>query len=163
MTVDVEHCPMGSRFLLCKENVLRPKQNLPNVNKTKVGDVQFNQSQEKDSVDDTDDTKITMLSPGMYGQHQLTAMEQQQMAYIKSQTMSQTFNQPNTQPFSDPARRLNHMSERGPYTVQYNGPLPYPDQSRVVENYSQNPPDVETLSTRDAVNKMKKKQLHFLN
>ena len=87
----------------------------------------------KDSVDDTDDTRMTILSPGMYGCHQFTAMEQQQMAYLKLGL--KTFNHPNTQPFSDPVRRLNHISERGPYTVQYNGPLPYPDQSRVVENY----------------------------
>ena len=75
------------------------------------------------------------------------------MAYLKDQTRSQMFNQPNTQPFSNPVRILNHILERGPYTVQYNGPLPYPDQ---------NPPDVETLSTRDAVSEMEK-QLCFLD
>ena len=84
------------------------------------------------------------------------------MAYLKDQTTSQTFKQPNTQPFSDPVSRLNHISERGPYTVQYNGPLPYPNQSRVGDNYDQNPPDVETLLTRDTVNEMKK-LLHFLD
>ena len=70
----------------------------------------------------------------MYGHHQFTAMEQEQMAYLKDQIRSQVFNQPNTQPFTDPVRRLNHISERGPYAVQYNGTLPYPDQSRVVKN-----------------------------
>ena len=25
MTVDLEHCPMGTKFLLCREEVLRPK------------------------------------------------------------------------------------------------------------------------------------------
>ena len=84
------------------------------------------------------------------------------MAYLKHQTRSQTFNQLHTQPFSDPVRRLNHISDRGPYTVQYNGPLLYPDQSRVVENYDQNPPDVETLSTRETVSELKK-QLQFLH
>ena len=86
------------------------------------------------------------------------------MAYLNNQTRSQTFNQPQTQPypFSDPFRRLNHIAERGPYTVQYNGPLPYPDQSGVVENYNWNPPDVKTLSMRDAVSEMKR-QLHFLD
>ena len=75
MTVDVEHCPMGTRFLICKDKVLRPKQNLTNVNKTKVSDTQFNQSQNEDPVDDADDTRMTMLSPGMYGHHQFTTME----------------------------------------------------------------------------------------
>ena len=42
------------------------------------------------------------------------------------------FNQPNTLPFSDPVRRLNHIPERGPYTIQYHGPLPYPNHSGVV-------------------------------
>ena len=32
------------------------------------------------------------------------------------------------------------MSERGFYTVQYNGPILYPDQTGVVENYDRNPP-----------------------
>ena len=142
--------------------MLRPKQNLTNVNKTKVSDTQFNQSQQENPVDDADDTRITILSPCMYGHYQFTAMEQKQMAYLKDQTRSQTFHQPNTQPFSDPDRKLNHISERGPYTVQYNGPLPYPDQSSVVENYNQNLPDMETLSTLDTVSEMKK-QLHFLD
>ena len=65
------------------------------------------------------------------------------MAYVKDQTKSQTFNQPQTQPLSDPVWRLNHIWERGPYKVQYNGPIPYPDQSGVGENYDQNPPDVD--------------------
>ena len=84
------------------------------------------------------------------------------MAYLKNQTRSQTFNHPKIQTISDPVRRLNHISGRGPYTVQYNGPIPYPDQSAVVENYDQNPLDVMTLSTRDAVSEIKR-QLHFLD
>ena len=83
MTVAVEHCPMGTRFLLCKDKMLRPKQDLTNVNNAKVVYVQLNQSQQKDSVDDADDTRMTILSPGMYGCHQFTAMEQQQLAYLK--------------------------------------------------------------------------------
>ena len=161
MTVDIEHFPMGTMFLLFKDNVLRPK-NQTNVNKTKFSEPQFNQSQQEDPVDDADDTRMTVVSPAMYDCHQFTAVKQQQMAYLKDQTRSQTFIQSHTQSFSDQVRRLNHISERGPYTVQYNGPLPYPDQSRVVENYHQNPPNMETLSTRDAVSEMRK-QLHFLD
>ena len=92
--------------MLCKDKVLRPKQNLTNVNKIKVGDAQFNQSQQKDSVNDTDETRMTMLSPGIYSHHQFTAMEQQQLAYPKDWTRSPMFNQPNTQPFSNPVRSL---------------------------------------------------------
>ena len=103
-----------------------------------------------------------MLSPGMYGQHPFTAMEQLQMAYLNDWSRSQTFDQPNTQPFLDSVSRLNHISEIGSCTVRYNGSLPYPDQKRVVENYDQNPPNVETLSAKDAVSEMKK-QLHFLD
>ena len=44
MTVDVEHCPMRTRFLLCKEKVLRPRQNWTNVNKNNVSDTLFTQS-----------------------------------------------------------------------------------------------------------------------
>ena len=91
MTVDVELCPMGTMFLLCKDKVLRSKQNLTNVNKTKVSDTQFNQSQLEDPVDDADDTRMTVLSPGVYGHHQFTAMEQQLMDYLKDQTRPQTF------------------------------------------------------------------------
>ena len=58
--------------------------------------------------------------------------------------------------------KLNHMSKRGPYTVQYKGPLPYHDQNGVVKNYDQNPPDVKNLSTRDAASEMKR-QLYFLD
>ena len=76
------------------------------------------------------------------------------MTYLKDENRPQMFSQPNNQPFSDPVRRLNNISERGPYTVQYNGALPYPNYSRIVENYDQNLPDVETLSTRDAVTEM---------
>ena len=72
--------------------MLRPKQSLTNVNKTKFSDTQFNQSQQEGRVDDIDETRMTMLSPGMYGHHQLTTVEQQQMAYLKDQTRSQMFN-----------------------------------------------------------------------
>ena len=114
MTVDVEQCPMGTRFLLCKDKVLRPKQNWININKTKVSGLQFNQSQQEDPVDDIDDARMTVVSQGMYGHHQFNAVEQQQMVCLKNQTRSQTFNQPQSQPFSDPVRRLNHISERRP-------------------------------------------------
>ena len=83
------------------------------------------------------------------------------MAYLKDPTKPQMFNQPTTPPFSNAVRRLSHISERGPYTVQYNGSILYPEQSRVVENYDQNLPGVETMSNRDAISEMKK-QLHFL-
>ena len=102
-----------------------------------------------------------MVSPSMYGHQQFTAEEQQQMVYNKNQTRCQIFNHPKTQSFFDPAKKQNPIPKRGPYTVQYNGPLSYPNQSGVVENYHQNPPDTETLSPRDAVSEMKR-QLHFL-
>ena len=106
MTVDVEHCPMGTRFLLFKEIVLRPKQNCTNVYKTKDSDTLLNQSQQEDPVDDIDDARMTVLIPGIYDHHQFNAVEQQQMAYLKNHIMSQTFNQPQSQSFSDPVRRL---------------------------------------------------------
>ena len=81
MTVDVEHCPMGTRFLLCKDKVLRPRQYWTNVNKTKVSDMQFNQSRHEDPVDDIDDARMTVLSVGVYGCYQYNAVEQLQMAY----------------------------------------------------------------------------------
>ena len=65
MTVDVEHCPMGTGFLLCNCKMPRPKQNLINVNKTKISDTQFNQSQQEDPVDDTDVRRMTVFSPGV--------------------------------------------------------------------------------------------------
>ena len=67
-----------------------PKQNWININKTKVSDAQFNQSQLEDPVECADDIRLTVLSPGMYGHHQFSAVEQQQMAYLKDQTRSQT-------------------------------------------------------------------------
>ena len=69
MTVDVEHCPMGTRFLLYKDKVLCPKQNRINVKKTKVSDTQFNQSQQEDPVDDINDARMIMISPGVCGHH----------------------------------------------------------------------------------------------
>ena len=63
-------------------------------------------SQQEDSVDDVDDTRMTMLCPGMYGHHQFTTVEQQQMPYLKDQTRPQMFKQSHAQPFSDPVRRL---------------------------------------------------------
>ena len=68
---------MGTRFLLSKDKVLRPKQNLTNVNKTTVSDIQFDQSQQEDAVDDVNDTRMTVLSLAMYGQNQFTEVEQQ--------------------------------------------------------------------------------------
>ena len=105
ISVDIEHCPIGTRFLLCKDNVLRPNQNWTNGNKTKVSDTQFNQSQQIEPIDDITNTRMTMVSPGVCGHHQFTVVEQQQMAYLKNQTRSQIFNHPQTQSFSDPARR----------------------------------------------------------
>ena len=96
---------MGTRFLLCKDKVLRPKQNWTNVNRTMVNDIPFNQSQQEDPVDDVNDTGMTVLRPYVYGHHQFTAAAQQQIAYPKNQTRSQTCNQPQTQPFSDTVRR----------------------------------------------------------
>ena len=63
-----------------------------NVNKTDVCDTQFNQNQQEGPVDDADDTRMTVLSPDVYGCHQFISVEQQQMAYLKDQTRSQTFN-----------------------------------------------------------------------
>ena len=103
-----------------------------------------------------------MVSPGVYGCHQFTAVKKQQRAYLKNQTRSQIFNCPQTQSFSDPAGRWNPITKRGPYTVQYNGLLPYPNQSGMVENYHKNPPDTETLTHRDTVSEMKR-QLPFLD
>ena len=88
MTVDVKHCPMGTGFLLCKDKVVRPKQIWTNVNKTKFSDTLFNQSQWEDPVDDVDDARMTLLSPGVYGHHQFNSVKQQQMAYLKNQTRS---------------------------------------------------------------------------
>ena len=36
----------------------------------KVSDTQFNQNQQESPVDDIDDTRMTVLSPGIYGHHQ---------------------------------------------------------------------------------------------
>ena len=76
MTVDVEHCSMDTRFLLYKNEVLRPKQNWTNVNKTTVSDIPFNQSQQEDPDNDINDTRMTVLSPDVYWHHQFTAVEQ---------------------------------------------------------------------------------------
>ena len=112
--IDVEHFPMGTRFLLCKDKMLRPNKKLINDNKTEVRDTQFLQSQQEEPVDDITDTRMTMVSQGMYGCHQFTAVEQQQMAYIKNQTRYQIVNHPQTQSFSDPVRRQNPIPKRGP-------------------------------------------------
>ena len=130
---------------------------------TKVSDTLLNQCQQEDPIDDIDDAKMTVLSQVCTATTNLMRWNSsQKMTYLKNQTRSQTFNQPHSQPFSDTVRRLNHISERGHYTVQYNVLLPYHDPSEVVKNYDQNPPDVKTLSTRDAVSEMKR-QLHFLD
>ena len=47
MKIDVEHCPIGTKFLSCKDKVLMPRQDLTDVNKAKVGDAQLNVSQQK--------------------------------------------------------------------------------------------------------------------
>ena len=60
-----------------------PKQNWTNVNKTKANDTQFNQSQQEDPIDDVDDTRMTVLGPGVYDHHQFTTVKQQQMAFLK--------------------------------------------------------------------------------
>ena len=120
----------------CARKSAKARTKLDKCQRSKVRDTQFNQSQQEDPVDDDGDMRMTVLHPGMYSCCQFTAVEQQQMAYLKNQTTFQTFNQPQNQPFSGPVRRLYNISERGPYTVQYNGPLPYPDQSAVVENYN---------------------------
>ena len=75
ITVDVRHCPMGTRFLLCKDKVLSPKQIWTNVNNTTISDIQFNQSQQEHPVDDVNDIRMAMMSPGMYGHHLFTSVE----------------------------------------------------------------------------------------
>ena len=85
--------------------MLRSNQIWTDGNKTKVSDTQFNQSQQEEPVNDITNTRMTMVSPGIYGHHQFTAVEQQQMAYIKNQTRSHIFNHPQSQSFSDTARR----------------------------------------------------------
>ena len=68
---------MGTRFLLCKDKLLRPNQKWTDGNTIKVSDIQFNQDQQEEPVDDVANTRITMVSPGVYGCHQSTAIEQQ--------------------------------------------------------------------------------------
>ena len=46
----------------------------------KVGDTQFDKNQLEGPVDDVDDvadTRMTVLSPGIYWNHQFTSVEQQ--------------------------------------------------------------------------------------
>ena len=71
--VDIEHCPMGTRFLLCKDRMLRPNQKWTDGIKSKVSDIQFNQGQQEEPLDDVTNTRMTMVSPGMHGHHQFTA------------------------------------------------------------------------------------------
>ena len=84
------------------------------------------------------------------------------MVYLKNQNRVQIFTCLQTQFFSGSARRQNPIPKRGPYTVQYNGSLPCPSQSGMVENYYHSPPDTETLTPRDTFSEMKR-QLHFLD
>ena len=83
MAINVEHCPMGTRSLLYKNKVLRPNEKWTNGNKTEVTDTQVNQSQWEEPVDYFTDTRMTVVSPGVYGHHQFTAVEQQEMAFLK--------------------------------------------------------------------------------
>ena len=68
---------MRTRFLLCKDKRLRPNQKWTDGNKTNVSDIQFNQNQQEEPADDVTNTRMKMVSPGMYGHHQFTAIEQQ--------------------------------------------------------------------------------------
>ena len=99
MMVDVKHSPMGTRFLLCKDKVLSPKENWTNVNKTKVSDTQFNQSQQEYPVDDVYDARMTMISPGMYGYHQCTTVEQKQRLTLKFRLGLKLLINPRPNPF----------------------------------------------------------------
>ena len=150
---------MRTRFLLAKDKMLRPNQKWTDGNRIKVSDIQFNQDQEEEPIDDITYTRMTMVSPGAYAHLQFTAIEQQQVANLKNPNRSHIFTCPQTQSFSDPVRRWNPIPDRG---VQYNGSLPYPNQSRVIENYHQTPPDAKTLTPSDAVSEMKRWP-HFLD
>ena len=119
--VDVEHCPMGTRFLLCRDNLLRPNQKWTVGNKTKISDIQVSQAQEEEPINDVTRARMTIVSPGMYGHHQFTPMEQQPMAYLQNQNRSQIFTCLPTQSSSGPIRTQAPIPKRGPYTVQYNG------------------------------------------
>ena len=81
---------MGTRFLLCKDKLLRPNQKWTVGNKTKVSDMQVNQGQQEEPINDVTNTMMIMMSPGTYGCHQFTAIQQQQMAYLKNQNRSQS-------------------------------------------------------------------------
>ena len=63
-------------------------------NKTKVSDIQVSQGQQEESVDNMTKAIMTMVSPGVYGYYQFTAIQQQQMAYLKNQNRSQIFTHP---------------------------------------------------------------------
>ena len=43
----------------------------------------FNQGQQEESIDDVANTRMMMVCPGVYGHHQFTAIEQQQMVHLK--------------------------------------------------------------------------------
>ena len=92
--VDVEHCPMGTSFLLYKDKLLRPNQKWTVGNKTKVNDFQDSQGQQEQPINDVTKKGMTMENPGMYGHHQFIAIEQQQMTYLKNQNRSQIFTHP---------------------------------------------------------------------
>ena len=94
--VYVEYCPMGTRFLFCKDRVLRPNQKWTDGNKTKVSDIQGNQNQQEKSTNDSTNPRMTMVSPGTHGHHQFTTKDQQQLTYLKIQNRSQTFTCPQT-------------------------------------------------------------------
>ena len=103
--VDVEHCLMGTRFLLYKDKMLRPSQKWTDGKKTKVSDIQVNQDQQEEPIDNIANTRMTMLSPGTYGHQQFPAIVQHQMAYFKNQNRSQIFTHPQMHFFYNPVTR----------------------------------------------------------
>ena len=60
---------------------------------------QFNQSQQEDPVNDIDEARMTVLSPGMHSCHQFNALEKQQMAYLKIRLGLKHFINPSPNPF----------------------------------------------------------------
>ena len=58
---------MGTRFLLCKDKLLRPNQKWTVGNKPRVNDIQVSQGQEEEPVYDMTNPRMTMVSPGTYG------------------------------------------------------------------------------------------------
>ena len=145
--IGIKTCPVGTRFLLCRDKTIKQHRSLLNPELTKISGL------EKLRPMSPNTSMVGMMRPysDIYTQNHFTNVEQEHSDFLHK-----------LQTFTDPGHKPNPgVPERKAWTVQYNGPLPLVGQ-RVSPTQVLYDEQTSSDKLKDAVKDMRG-QIHYID